>query len=92
MWLGCDERFTWLPILTRTPVFRVTVFILLDPAETLVSLVSSLPGQQLWNLVNMREHLNGLKHLCMFVFFFTLLVSVSVWSDTEKISMSLRKC
>ena len=35
VWLGCDD-------LTRTPVFRVTVVILMDPAETLVSLVSSL--------------------------------------------------
>ena len=42
VWFGCDERFTWLAVLTSAPVFRVTVSILLDLAETLVSLVSSL--------------------------------------------------
>ena len=40
----------------------------------------------------MREHLNGPEHLCNFVSFKTLRVSVSVWNDTEKISMSLRRC
>ena len=73
----CDERFTWLTVLTRTPVLRVTVAILMDPMETLVSLVSPLFGHQRWNLVNMRKHLNGSEHLCIFVFF-TLLVSISV--------------
>ena len=90
VWLGCNERFTWLTVLTRPPVFRVTVFILLD-AETLVSLVSLLFGQQRWNLVDMREYLNGSEHLCICVSFFTVLVSVSVWSDTGKISMALPK-
>ena len=42
--------------------------------------------------MNVREHLKGPEHLCIFVSFFTLLVSVSVWNDTEKISMFLRKC
>ena len=57
-----------------------------------MSFVSSLFGQQLWFLVNMREHLNGFEHLCFLVSFFSLLVSVSVWNDTEKFGMSLRKC
>ena len=53
-------------VLTRTPVFRVTVCILLDPAEPLVSLVCPLVGQQRWNLLNMREHLNDSQHLWIF--------------------------
>ena len=54
-------------VVDRTLVFRVTVFFLLDPAETLLSLVSPLFGQQRWNLVNTREHLNGSEHLCNFL-------------------------
>ena len=39
---GCDERFTWLAVFDEKSSFRVTLVILQDPAETLVSLVSSL--------------------------------------------------
>ena len=67
------------------------MLILLDPAETLVSLVSLLSGQQRWNLVNMREHLTASEYLCILCLLFSLLVSVSVWNVTEKISMPLRK-
>ena len=42
--------------------------------------------------MTMREHLNGSEHFCIFVSFLILRVSVSVWNDTEKIRMSLRKC
>ena len=68
------------------------VFALRDPAETLVSLVSSLSGQQRWNLVFVREHLNDPEHLCIFVSFVLCLSQSVFWNDTEKISMSLRKC
>ena len=72
----CSERFTWLTVVRCTLVFLGVL----------------LFGQQRWSLVNMREHLNGSEHLRNFVSFFSLRVSVSVWNDTEKISMSLRKC
>ena len=55
VWFGCDERFTWLVVLTRTPVFCPWY-------------LGSL-GQQRWNLVNMREHLNDPEHLCNSVSF-----------------------
>ena len=40
----------------------------------------------------MREHLDGSEHLCIFVSFFRIAFSISIWNDTEKITMSLRKC
>ena len=46
VWIGCIERYTWLAVLTRTHVFLVRACFLLDPAETLVSLVSLLSGRQ----------------------------------------------
>ena len=70
--------------MTRTPVFRVTVFVLLDPAKTLVPLASPLFGQQRWNLVNMREHLDGSERLCMFVSSFFLCLSQSVFGTIQR--------
>ena len=43
-------------------------------------------------LINRVGILNGPEHLCNFVSFFSLRVSVSVWNETENISMSLRRC
>ena len=81
----CDD-------LTRTHVCRVTVVILLDPAETLVSLVSSL----FWSTaLESDQHARASEWSWASLYFcllFTLRVSVSVWNDTEKISKSLRKC
>ena len=59
VWLGCDERFTWVDSFDENTGF----------AETPGSMVSPLFGQQRQNLVNMREHLNGSEHLCIFFFF-----------------------
>ena len=41
--------------------------------------------QQRWNLVKMREHLHGSEHLCIFVSFLFLLVSVSVFGTIQGI-------
>ena len=69
VWLGCDERFTWLSVLRKHQLFQITVF-LLDLAEILVSSVSSLSGQQRWNLVNMRDHRNGPERIFFGLFLF----------------------
>ena len=68
--------------------FLVTVCFFLDPAETLVSLVSLLSGRQRWKSA---EHVA----LSISVFlspFYSACLSQCFWNDTERISMSLRKC
>ena len=59
-----------------------------DHAETLVSLVSLLSGRQRWKSA---EHVA----LSISVFlspFYSACLSQCFWNDTERISMSLRKC
>ena len=47
VWLACVERYTWMTVLMGTHVFSWSRYVfLLDPSETLVSLVSSLFGRQ----------------------------------------------
>ena len=72
----------------ETHVFLVTVCFLLDPAEILVSLVSLLSGRQRWKSADPAA-------LSISVFlssFYSAHLSQCLWNDTEKISMSLRKC
>ena len=64
--------------------------VLLDPAETLVSLVSLLSGRQRWTSA---EHVAlTISVFLLSLFYSALSQSVFFWNDTEKISMSLRKC
>ena len=89
VWLGCVERYTWLAVLTRTHVFWLRYVVLLDPAETLVSLVLLLSGRQRWTSA---EHVAlSISVFCCLLFTLPCL-SQCFWNDTEKISMSLRKC
>ena len=69
---------------TRFP----TVCFLLDTAETLVSLVSLLSGRQRWKSA---EHV-ALSISVFLSLFYSACLSQCFWNDTEKISMSLRKC
>ena len=63
--------------------------VLLDPAKTLVSLVLMLSGRQRWTSA---EHVAlSISVFCCLLFILPCL-SQCFWNDTEKISMSLRKC
>ena len=73
-------------------VIPVAVFLLLDPVDSLVSLVgNSAVGAQRWNLADVREHLNGTEHLfrnCTWSPFCSAFLT-QCWIDTEKINMPL---
>ena len=88
VWLGCIERYTWVAVSTRTHVFSWSRYVfLLDPAETLVSLVSLLFGRQRWKSA---EHVA--LSISVFLFLF-LCLSQSVFLERyREDSMSLRKC
>ena len=89
VWFGCIERYTWLAVFDENTRFSWSRYVvLLDPAETLVSLVSLLSG---------RQRLKSAEHVALSISVTlspcTLLcLSQCFWSATEKISMSLRKC
>ena len=88
VWFGCIERYTWLAVLTRTHVFPGHGMFSSGPAETLVSLVSLLSGRQRWKSA---EHV-ALSISVFLSLFYSACLSQCFWNDTEKISMSLRKC
>ena len=93
VWFGCDERFTWLAVLTRTQFFVSRYLFSWILRKLSCPWYLHCFDQQSWNLVTiMREHLNGAEHLCNFCLLITLCVPVNVWNDTEKIGMSLRRC
>ena len=80
VWLGCIERYTWLAVLTRTHVFPgERMLFSLDPAETLVSLVSLLSGRQRWKSA---EHVA--LSTSVFLTPFSLLASVSVFGTIQR--------
>ena len=75
--------------LTRTHVFWSRYVVLLDPAKTLVSLVLLLSGRQRWTSA---EHVALSISVSLLSPFYSALSQSVFWNDTEKISMSLRKC
>ena len=72
----------------NTRFFLVTVCILVDPAETLVSSVSLLSGRQRWKSA---ENV-ALSISVSLSSFYSACLSQCFWNDPEKISMSLCKC
>ena len=69
VWSGCDERFTWLAVLTRTPVFVAKYLFSWILRKLSCPWYLRCLDQQRRNLVNMREYLNGPEHLCKIVSF-----------------------
>ena len=87
--LGATNVSRGWQFLTRTHVFLVTVCC--SPGSRGNSRVLGVVA--VWSTAVDISLMRGSEHLCIFVVFFLLcLVSVSVWNDTEKISVSLRRC
>ena len=88
----CSERCTWLTVVTSTLAFlgRSAVWSTALKFRARYSFFSI--QRKLSCLGYLREHLNGPENLSTFVSPFLVLVSVSVWNDTRKISISLRRC
>ena len=80
VWLGCIERYTWLAVFDEKTRFSWSRYVvLLDPAKTLVSLVSLLSGRQRWKSV---EHVA--LSISVFLSPFSLLASVSVFGKIQR--------
>ena len=93
VWLGCIERYTWLAVFDENTRFsghdmlfswipRKRYVVLLDPAETLVSLVSLLSGRQRWKSA---EHVALSISVFLLSPFLLCLVSVSVFGTIQRI-------
>ena len=85
---SCNEGVDASDDLLLSIFSLVTVCILLDPAETLVSSVSLLSGRQRWKSA---EYV-ALSISVSLSPFYSACLSQCFWNDTEKISMSLCKC
>ena len=88
VWFGCIERYTWLGVLARTQVF---------PGHGMYS--SGLRGNSrvlgivvVWSTAVEYAENVALSISVSLSPFDSACLSQCFWNDTEKISMSLRKC
>ena len=88
----CSERFTLLTVVMSTLAFFGPSAVWSTALEFRARYFFFWILRKLSYLVYLREHLNDPENLCTFVSPFLVLVTVSVWNDTEKISISLRRC